>query len=774
MESLWKLFNVCFLCCFVLSTAVFGQVKKTAPDMLPIKIDEASVMSSMLLVVDKKFDTLSTRITSLEQAVNNLQFYSLRQFKIINTNLQSVNSFIHGVHGQMTQLDSDSRAVKIALDILDQDMTDYTESNKEYLEDLSKTMTQIDSSLHDKTNDIKQSLSIMEENIVNKIISKLIPNVTTTQQPITTPTPTDIPCQVNITHLENHIDRRFVELKLYTQLQIASNINNISSIFSIAEAKQELYKHTLDNRKNPTVNKLDSLPEENFIRDGERKLECSLIENEKLFNALSNMTANIVQAVSYFRHTGSLFEAIITNTDSIAVDQTQIRQELTELKAGLQGQNFTDSGLFNDNEHKPSIKVNHTNNEMCSLSFKEMQDAIVKSRNETKFLDVVARLVLNTSVSLSNTLVGLQDEVFRLNEIGIKLSEANVNKVTYDPTRILQDILNHTKLTHNIARIIASNTGWMPHTFHRVGAVGEQLNKSLEITQNLYGDFSNVFDIQMGSKRGKEHNKAQTVMESALNHRAQTASREYDILREDNVTSLPSSPLLNLIFDTNKELKRIMPALTRLIAEPEPLFTLINGQAENEGRLEVYHKGQWGTLCGHNLDNAEASIICRSLGYFGGVAAEKGSFGPGKGGFWGYNKTCIRNQRCPVVNERIEFAHCKHANDLGIVCDHMMRLIDMDGFISRSRGRLQLYHKGRWRPICSRGWKESEVRTTCRQLGYRDGRLINGGEVKRGNDNLFVSNVICEKEANILHSCNSRSWTMSKCNGYLPVALYCQ
>ncbi|ESP01658.1 hypothetical protein LOTGIDRAFT_200156 [Lottia gigantea] len=217
-----------------------------------------------------------------------------------------------------------------------------------------------------------------------------------------------------------------------------------------------------------------------------------------------------------------------------------------------------------------------------------------------------------------------------------------------------------------------------------------------------------------------------------------------------------------------------MPALTRLIAEPEPLFSLVNGGKDNEGRLEVYYHGHWATMCGANLNNEEASIICRGLAYSGGVASPRGSYGPGTGAFRSFNKTCIRSQRCPVITESRDLARCNHAEDLGIVCDHMVRVVDNDGYISRSRGRLQLYHQGKWRPVCSRGWKESEVRTACRQLGYSNGRLFNGGEVKRGAENLFVTNILCEKESDILHTCDNKNWMMSKCSGYLPVALVCQ
>ena len=98
---------------------------------------------------------------------------------------------------------------------------------------------------------------------------------------------------------------------------------------------------------------------------------------------------------------------------------------------------------------------------------------------------------------------------------------------------------------------------------------------------------------------------------------------------------------------------------------------LVNGSTSYEGRVEVYHNGEWGTVCDDGWDLNDAQVVCNELGVGRAISAKHdASYGQGSGRIWLDNVNCISTEltvrNCTHRGWGIH--DCDHAKDAGVRC----------------------------------------------------------------------------------------------------------
>ncbi|XP_036417696.1 deleted in malignant brain tumors 1 protein-like, partial [Colossoma macropomum] len=191
---------------------------------------------------------------------------------------------------------------------------------------------------------------------------------------------------------------------------------------------------------------------------------------------------------------------------------------------------------------------------------------------------------------------------------------------------------------------------------------------------------------------------------------------------------------------------------------------LVNGFDSCSGRVEVYHNGQWGTVCDDNWDINDAAVVCREMRCGIAVSApRRAHFGQGRDPILLDNVGCSGSESTLKSCSHRGFGthSCNHGQDAGVICSGL-RLVNGNDPCS---GRVEVSYNSQWGTVCDNDWDINDAAVVCREMGC--GRAVSAthsAHFGHGSDPILLDNVACSGNESYMSNCSHDGFYTHNCS----------
>ncbi|XP_026997541.1 galectin-3-binding protein A isoform X1 [Tachysurus fulvidraco] len=92
-----------------------------------------------------------------------------------------------------------------------------------------------------------------------------------------------------------------------------------------------------------------------------------------------------------------------------------------------------------------------------------------------------------------------------------------------------------------------------------------------------------------------------------------------------------------------------------------------------------------------------------------------------------------------------------------------------------NKGRVEVYHNGKWGTVCDDNWTLNEAQVVCQQLGFPGAvSASSGGTYGEGSGPIWLDDLSCMGSESFLSSCKFKGWGVTDCSHKEDAGVVCE